>query len=196
MRCKLVHVRTAPYSLFGLQQLVQQPTRVTPLSSTLIDHIYVNNLNKLKVSNVRLSGVGISDHCPILCTLSWRPPKRVKGEHTTIEYRSLKNFDQNAFLFDLGRIDFANVYSSIDLNCALASWYDTFVPIVNKHAPIRRRRVKHKTLPSWLTADIMEAMKIRDQLKRDKHIDQYKIQRNKISVMVKKLKASVFWAND
>lgn len=120
------------------------------------------------MSNVRLSGVSISDHCPVLCTLSWRPPNRVKGEHTTVEHRSFKNFDQNAFLFYLGQIDFANVYGSIDSNSALDSWYDTFMPIVNKHAPIRRKKVKHKTLPGWLTADLMEAMKIRDELKRDK----------------------------
>jgi hypothetical protein len=47
-------------------------------------------------------------------------------------------------------------------------WYDIFIPIVNKHAPIRTKRVKHATLPKWLSPEIKDAMKIRDTLKKEK----------------------------
>ena len=173
-------------NLFGLQQLVQQPTRVTPTSSTLLDHIYTNNVDR--VYNVHLSDVSLSDHSPIVCTLSWRPVKRTKGEHTTIEYRSAKNFNQTSFLYDLRHVNFSSVHSCDNPNDALSVWQSLFMPIIDKHAPIRRRRVKQRAQPGWITADIMEAMKIRDSLKKAKKFDEYKSQRNKVSVLIKNSK--------
>ena len=56
-------------SLFNLHQMVSKPTRITPTSSTLLDHIYTNNMQM--VSDLTVSDSGISDHCPIiLCTWS------------------------------------------------------------------------------------------------------------------------------
>jgi len=44
---------------FHLQQLIMEPSRVCPLSSTLIDHIACSS--QLSVSKV-LQAVGVSDH--------------------------------------------------------------------------------------------------------------------------------------
>jgi exonuclease III len=52
-------------SLFGLHQLVQCATRVTPISSTLLDHIYTNN--KPLIADVKVQNKSISDHSPITC---------------------------------------------------------------------------------------------------------------------------------
>ena len=41
--CKLMSIT----DVYGLQQLITEPTRVTPTSSTLIDVIYTNCLDKL-----------------------------------------------------------------------------------------------------------------------------------------------------
>ena len=170
------------YSLFGLQQVVTQPTRITPTSKTLIDHIYSNNADK--INDVNVSDVGISDHCPIICTWSCRAPKPVKNCHTTIQYRCFKNFDRDMFRYDLSLANFSIVYNCTDPNDALNSWYNVFLPIADKHAPIRRKRVKHQTLPGWLNKDIMTAMKLRDKLKKEKKFEEYKKQRNAISEMV------------
>jgi len=127
-----------------------------------------------------------------MCTLSWKSPKRRQNEHTIIEYRSTKNFDQTSFLFDLSNVNFSNVFSCANPNDALTVWQSLFMPIVNKHAPIRRRRVKQKTKPCWITPDIMEAMKIRDKLKKDKKIEEYTVQKKKKSVFVKNSKRKYF----
>ena len=55
--------RTA--ALFGLEQLLEEATRVTKSSATLIDHIYTNN--KPQVSKVKVAESGISDHSAIFC---------------------------------------------------------------------------------------------------------------------------------
>ena len=178
------------YSLFGLSQLIKCPTRVTPTSATLLDHIYTNINNR--IINPRLSTISLSDHSPVMCTWSCKLPK-VKGKgHTTIEYRSFKNFDKDSFLMDLHVADFSQIYQCDDPNNALTVWYDGFMNIVDKHAPVRKKRVKHSVMPKWLTPEIIQAMKDRDRFKKQKQFDEYKQQRNKISTMVKEAKKSYF----
>ena len=178
------------YSLFGLSQLIKCPTRVTPTSATLLDHIYTNINNR--IINPRLSTISLSDHSPVMCTWSCKLPK-VKGKgHTTIEYRSFKNFDKDSFLMDLHVADFSQIYQCDDPNNALTVWYDIFKNIVDKHAPVRRKRVKHAVMPKWLTPEIIQAMKDRDRLKKHKQFDEYKKKRNTISTMVKEAKKSYF----
>ena len=87
---------------------------------------------------------------------------------------------------------FHGVFNYNDPSEALAFWYDAFLPVVNKHAPLRRKRVKHPKLPPWLTKDIIQAMVLRDKLKRDKLSDLYKKQRNKVSTLVRIAKKNYF----
>ena len=66
---------------------------------------------------------------------------------------------------------FHGVFNYHDPSGALALWFDAFLPVVNKHAPLRRKRMKHPKLPPWLTKDIIQAMALRDKLKRDSLFD-------------------------
>ena len=68
----------------------------------------------------------------------------------------------------------------------------SFLPVVEKRAPIRRRRVKHPTLPQWPSSEIIKAMKLRDRLKRDKKFEDYKKQRNKVTSSVRAAKKAYF----
>ena len=52
-----------------------------------------------------------------------------------------------------------------DVNEMLATWKSLFINIVNQHAPIVSRKVKNKKLNEWMTAEIMQKIRIRDQLK-------------------------------
>ena len=52
--------------IHDLQQVIDQPTRVTAHSSTLIDHLYVSNTDHL--SDVTVPCIAISDHYPICFT--------------------------------------------------------------------------------------------------------------------------------
>ena len=81
--------------LFGFHQLVRCATKITSTTAALIDHIYTNN--QTMVSEVLVSTASISDHSPIFCTWSFKLPKRLLKGHTSIEYRSFKNFDVDSF---------------------------------------------------------------------------------------------------
>ena len=89
---------TKPYkeifSLYGLKQLIESPTRITVTTSTLIDHILTNSHEKVSQSGV--IDVSLSDHQIIFCTRKIYKQKYHK--HNKIKIRSLKNYSQQTLL--------------------------------------------------------------------------------------------------
>ena len=49
-------------NLFSLKQIIEEPTRITPYTASLIDHIYVSNPERVQA--VKVSRISISDHFP------------------------------------------------------------------------------------------------------------------------------------
>ena len=127
--CKFQLTWNITTSLFGFDQLVRSTTRITSTTATLIDYIYSNN--QTVVSEVLVSTASISDHSPIFCIWSFKLPKRLSKGHTSIEYRSFKNFNVDSFLLDLSTMPFLGVFNYNDPSEALAFWYDAFLPVVN-----------------------------------------------------------------
>ena len=85
--------------------------RKGPVTSTsLIDQIYVSHVHN--IVKVHVSDVTLSDHYPVFvirrCNACLR--KR-KNAHTTINYRSLKNFDQKKFKEDLAQAPWSIIES-------------------------------------------------------------------------------------
>ena len=136
------------------------------LSTSLIDHIYTSNPSAAVTTDV--SDLSISDHNPISCTRAIKLPKPEPKGHTQISFRSFKHFNQNAFFADLTCTPFDNVHQHTDPNEALAEWYKLFIDVVNRHAPVRHKRVKHTKLPPWLNKNINQAMSDRDRQKKKK----------------------------
>ena len=89
---------------------------------------------------------------------------------------------------DLHVIPFENVYSFSDPNVALSQWIDVFLDVINKHAPLEKKRVKHQNLPPWLNADIKQAMLLRDKCRKQKKFVEYKQQRNRVNCIVREAK--------
>ena len=71
------------YQLYGLTQLISEPTRETCRTSTLIDHIAVSAANNIVESCVLK--VSLSDHYMIFCVRKYRGA--FKGPHKKISTR-------------------------------------------------------------------------------------------------------------
>ena len=84
--------------LFDLSQLVNDPTRVTETSSTIIDHIYTTHQENVKESFV--STYALSDHF-LVCFKRKINCKISKSDHITTSYRCFKSFNEDAFITDL-----------------------------------------------------------------------------------------------
>ena len=74
----------------------------------------------------------------------------------------------------------------------MLAWYDIFIPIIDKHAPLRKKKVKHPKLPSLLTKDVIGALAIRDRLKKENEFDYFKKQRNRVKSLVRSAKKAYF----
>ena len=58
----------------------------------------------------------------------------------------------------------------------------------NKHAPLKTKRVKQHSKPSWLSSDIKDAMYTRDRYHKQKDWENYKKWRNLVTEKIKKAK--------
>ena len=177
-------------TLIGLKQIINDPTRITMKSKTLLDHIYTNRPEA--VYKAFVDDLSISDHQPVNCNWLTKIPKIKKNKHTYISYRSFKHFNQSLFLYDLSKVPFSNIFRFSDPNEALKCWYELFLTTLNKHAPLQKKRVKHQTMPPWLSQEIINAMALRDKLKKEKSFTEYKKMRNKVKSMVRLAKKSLF----
>ena len=150
------------YNLFGLQQLIATATRETISSSTLIDHVATNNKSNIVISGVH--PLGLSDHYLVYCIRKFRGS--VKKQHKNISTRSLKNFNKTEFLNDLLSVDWKGIVSNTDdINKIVEQWSHLFSLILEKHAPMRNKRVSEKFSP-WLTKEFPTMSATRDRLRK------------------------------
>ena len=178
-------------SSLGFTQVIRTATRVAKQTSTLIDHIYTKKASLIKKTWV--PNIGISDHFPICCTINTKLTKeRTNAGHSYVTYRCFKKFDEMAFLNELSTAPFHLVRNFNDPNQALCEWYKIFYAILDKHAPLKQKRVKKHRLPKWITPQIQLAMKRRDELKAARKFDLYKRQRNIVKNLVIKAKKKFF----
>jgi len=84
--------------IYGLTQLITEPTRVTQYSRTLIDLCLTNSPDKIS-NNFGVIDTGISDHCDTFLTR--KISHFSSGVHKTAEVRQHKNFNEDEFLRDL-----------------------------------------------------------------------------------------------
>ena len=116
----------------------------------------------------------------------------IKYKHSLIKYRSYKNFNQAAFLEDLSFVPWNICESFDDPNDALSCWVKLFLEVVEKHAPLKQRRVKKSKQPEWLTEEMINAMSIRDKFARLNDDQNRKLWRNKSNNLVRKGKTTYY----
>ena len=166
----------------GLTQLINEPTRVTNDSKTLIDHIYT--ANEENIQSVKVEKICISDHYAIFCNRSSHISPDKSSQHQTITYRSFKNFNELNFLNDLNAVPWEIIENFDDIDDIVSSWMLLFTEILDKHAPIKTQRIKRKYQPEWLTPEILDLIKERNKCKLNRNTDAYKTPRNQVSATI------------
>ena len=153
---------------FSLKEIIQEPTRVTSSTSSLLDHILTNS--RWKISQKGVIDVGLSDHQLIYCT---RKNSRTKtNRHNQIRVRSLKNYTQEILKEELKKINFPdyNIFSNI--NIAYKDLVEKILSVVDKIAPYKVLRVKNNT-QDWFDSEVAEAINLRER--RLKHFKSTKL---------------------
>ena len=81
--------------------------------------------------------------------------------HKTIQYICFKTIKDDMFHADLQHINISQINLINDIQAATDMWYTLFMRIINKHAPLKTKRIKYSKKPDWLTDEIKEAQKKR-----------------------------------
>ena len=146
--------------IYGMHQLIIDPTRCTASSSTLIDLIYTNSPDRVVCSGV--SHISISDHSLVYAfrKLSIEFPSR---GHNTVTYRKL-NFNSDRFCNDIFLQNWDDIYCHDNPNDMWDAWKKLFFSCVDKHAPLRTKHVRSCKSP-WITLHLKKCMHERDLLK-------------------------------
>ena len=85
-----------------------------------------------------------------------------------IKTRSMKNFDETAFLTDVSQINWDRIVSRpIDINVLVDDSSNLFSMIIDKHAPIKSLRVCEKYCP-WINKDLKGLIRERERDKLKK----------------------------
>ncbi len=82
--------------LFDLKQFVNEFTRVTSQTSSIIDHVYSSHAEN--ITECFVPSYAISDHFPVCFTRRVNGLKIRHGNHVLTNYRCFKNFNEDDFL--------------------------------------------------------------------------------------------------
>ncbi len=184
------------YELFSFKQLIEEPTRVTLTTSSIIDHIATT-----KVPNIVESGVhkvSLSDHFMVYCIRKFNGA--VIKDHKVIKTRKMKHFNEEAFLADVSSIFWGQMVTQTDdIDIIVNNWSNLFSSIIDKHAPLTEMRVSEKYCP-WINKDLKDLMHTRDKLKKAASkrksqclMDSYRQVRNKVNSLNNQLKKQFLW---
>lgn len=159
---------------FCLTNVIHEATRTTNYSKTLLDVVLTSHPERLAKSGTLQ--VGISDHDLIFVV---RKQKIPKPKARTIEFRTLKNLDQNAFLYD-------------NIDDTWSHWSDLYKQILDDHAPVKRIKLRNNQLP-WISPDIQMQIRKRNRLYKkfrrtptDLNWSNYKVQRKRVTALKKR----------
>ena len=123
------------YEQYQLYQLIDQATRITMTTSSLIDLIVTSTPEKILDSGV--IHTGISDHSLIFAI---RKISIMNKPENTIEITNMKNFNEHNFIKELQELHWEYMYFfATDPNCMWEIWKTLFLEVVNKHAPIQNK---------------------------------------------------------
>ena len=184
------------YDLFGFRQMINEPTRETLDSPTLIDHVATNTPANIVDSGVLK--ISLSDHYLVFCIRKFQG--FIQRQPRLIRSRQMKNFDHESFLFDLSQIDWDGIVRNSDnVHEAVQQWSTTLSLVIEMHAPLQDTRVSNKYSP-WLNSGFRRVSRQRDRIKsaavkRKSAIlmDAFKQLRNKANILNKKLKREYFF---
>lgn len=172
---------------FDLKQHINEPTRISGNSSTLIDIICTNTKDRV-IDCGTLDILNMSDHRLTYCKLDI---KVMKNPRRKVTYRDYSFFDSNEFAKDASSVNwnYINTLTHIDdkvdfLNRAIITLFDI-------HAPYRTVTVKHPPRP-YITDTIKQMIKLKDRAynkykknKLENHLHMYKDLKNYLSLAIK-----------
>ena len=139
--------------------LITKPTRISDISSTLIDNIFTNVQPPPKSAIIVTD---ISDHFPIFACFHLHRP-------VSLAYTCSRHFSQNNianFKSSLLSVNWSRVYNTHDPDVAFDIFNDTLVSLLNENIPVIRQKNDNRKIPRspWITKSILRSINRKNNL--------------------------------
>ena len=183
-------------------QIINDPTRVTENSATLIDHIIVDKTVEVKRIGV-IDAPSLRDHCHrkitdhklVYCEVACR--KHKEGPQL-ICYRDYSKFDANEAVRKMSNIDWRSVMQIEEVDDIEYFISSSISQVFDELAPIVCKRVSKKKAP-WRDNEIIKLTKVKNKLRKKywdsidvNDWDRYKHARNRLNGLVWKANKKYF----
>ena len=166
---------------FSFLPRIVKPTRITSRSQTLIDNIFLNELQ----SNIIAGNIStdILDHLTQFVAVPdiWHNPEITNEE---IYKRNYKKLNSDDFKNEFNNINWTNLFSDKNVDEAYDSFLDETEKRINKHIPlgkVSKRKLKERIKKPWITNDLMKRIKYKNKLHKKSKIEKDLKLRNEFS---------------
>ena len=171
--------------------LITKPTRVTPTSCTLIDHIFTNNLNDSNCTSQGILCSDISDHYSIFHISDLRVKPNTENDYFI--KRNINQTTREKFKQEVSNVDWNYITNSSDAQIAYILFHDKITKIYNSSFPFIKVKKRYSSRKPWLTDDlkvaIIEKNKMHETCRRRRNNSlikcEYKKTRNKVNHLIK-----------
>ena len=122
----------SPCELLSFKQLIEEPNRVTPNRSSILDHIAsTSQTNRFEAG---LHKLFIFDHYMEFCVRKFEGA--LKKDSKIVQTRSMKNFDRDAFFTDITGICWEqglNETDAVEILVAHHLYFPLLFPLYRRH---------------------------------------------------------------
>ncbi|CAC5361240.1 unnamed protein product [Mytilus coruscus] len=133
---------------YGIENVVQEPTRITSSTATLLDPIYINNLSILRNSMVLPSFC--SDHCPTLIEINFSTARQKAYSKVVYDYDSGDYASANMYLQGKNWNEcFKNLH---DINKINGLINQEVHHVMDTYIPKRKELIRPRDKP-WITTN-------------------------------------------
>lgn len=167
---------------YNLQNLHLNATHKIPgLTPSLLDLIFVSSPH-LVAKYGQLPAVAFSHHDLLYLSFNAKPPKQ---KPTVVMRRCFGGIDHESLLSDAFKFDWSGLYDLAFLDDKVELFTSSIINLYDKHAPVRRVKLKHLPAP-WLTDEIKSLIHKKNRAKAkmrtaksDAEREKYKVVRNR-----------------
>nr|CAH7753144.1 unnamed protein product [Callosobruchus chinensis] len=175
-----------------MKQLIEEPTRITDQTSSLLDPIFFSN-QELNCGAGTINADHISDHRAVYCNIRVKYPK---CPQKVVTFRDFSKFDKDAFNIDLFNVNWLDIVYINGIEEKITFLTEKITALFDYHAPHKTVRVTKPRAP-WINSKVKKAFQKRDKaltkFKRSnttENWNEYKVARNEALSLVRKEKSS------
>ena len=146
----------------SLLPMISKPTRITDVSATLIDNIFVTCASNCHSGSVVST---LSDHFPIFLLIDSILVDNAPNHSVNIRLRHVNEDSVGQLCASLENCDFGDIVNSSDVSVSMELLHGTIDAHYNRYCPIKSKTISVRSFNKpWIRGDILDNVKKRQNM--------------------------------